>query len=135
MNPAGVVTKGPGVTTRELKDADFGVWRELLARSEQGSPYSLPEYLAALCGATGATWRVVGVFLDEQLVGGVALYETQSRAGRVVGNRTLLYYNGLVLDLPPKKFHSDRTSQMQSVLAALEQHLSGDGLRPRAAAL
>jgi hypothetical protein len=99
----------------------------MLARSEQGSPYSMPEYLAALCGATGAIWRIVGVFLDEQLVGGVALYETRSRAGRVVGNRTLLYYNGLVLDLPPKKFHSDRTSQMQSVLAALEQHLSGMG--------
>lgn len=120
-------SRGSGVTARELTEPDFRAWTDMLARSEQGAPYALPGYLSALCAATGATWRIVGAFLNGQLVGGVALYELPSRWGRVVCNRTLLYYNGIVLDLPAKKFHSDRTSQMQLVLAALEQQLRGMG--------
>ena len=77
----------------------------------QGSVYGRPEYLAALCEATGASYRIVGVFLNDQLVGGVPLYERRQRAGTIVANRTLLYYNGIVLDLPPRKFHSDATAQ------------------------
>jgi lipid II:glycine glycyltransferase (peptidoglycan interpeptide bridge formation enzyme) len=57
----------------------------------------------------------------------VPLYERRQRAGAVVANRTLLYYNGIVLDLPAKKFHSDQAAQMQSVLAALERTLADAG--------
>jgi hypothetical protein len=127
MTAASGEARSSGVIARELTEADFDAWRALLRRSEQGSAYALPEYLTALCNATGATWRIVGAFLNDQLVGGVALYETRSRAGTSVGNRTLLYYNGLVLDLPAKKFHSDRTSQMQVVLATLERKVAGMG--------
>jgi hypothetical protein len=45
----------------------------------------------------------------------------------VAANRTLLYYNGVVLGLPPRKFHSDRTAQLQSVQAALERQIAGMG--------
>jgi len=83
--------------------------------------------VAQTSGRKWSTHRIVGVFVNDQLVGGVALYETRLRTGRIVGNRTLLYYNGIVLNLPPKKFHADRTSQMQAALAAIEQHLSGMG--------
>jgi hypothetical protein len=110
---------------RELGDGEFDAWRAVLARSPQGGVYARPEYLAALCEATGARYRIIGAFLNDQLVGGAPLYERRERAGTVVANRTLLYYNGIVLDLPPKKFHSDRTAQMQSVLSALERSLAG----------
>jgi hypothetical protein len=96
----------------------------MLARSAQGSAYARPEYLEALCEATGASFRILGVFLNDQLVGGVPLYERRHRAGTLVANRTLLYYNGIVLDLPPKKFHSDQTAQLQSVLGALASSLA-----------
>lgn len=113
---------------RELGEGEFEAWRRLLADSPQGSVYALPEYLAALCEATGATFRIVGVFLDGQLVAGVPLYERSGRTGTVVANRTLLYYNGIVLNLPPRKSHADQTSQMQSALTVLEGHLAGLGL-------
>jgi len=119
--------KSSDVHVRELGEGDFDAWRAVLARSPQGGVYGLPEYLAALCEATGARYRIIGVFLNDQLVGGAPLYERRERAGTVVANRTLLYYNGIVLDLPPRKFHSDRTAQMQSVLAALERSLAGRG--------
>jgi hypothetical protein len=115
------------VHVRELGEGDFDAWRAVLARSPQGGVYGLPEYLAALCEATGARYRIIGVFLNDQLVCGAPLYERRERAGTVVTNRTLLYYNSIVLDLPPRKFHSDLTAQMQSVLAALERGLAGRG--------
>jgi hypothetical protein len=68
-------------------------------------------------------------FLNDQLVCGAPLYERRERAGTVVTNRTLLYYNSIVLDLPPRKFHSDLTAQMQSVLAALERALQAVATR------
>ena len=108
----------------ELRETELAAWCELLARSPQGSVYGHPEYLAALCDATRASFRIVGVFLNDQLVGGVPLYERRQRAGSVIANRTLLYYNGIVLDLPAKKFHSDQTAQLQSVLGALESKLA-----------
>ena len=111
----------------ELREADFDAWCALLGRSPQGGVYGRPEYLAALCEATGASYRIIGVFLDDQLVGGVPLYERRQRAGTVVANRFLLYYNSIVLDLPSRKFHSDQTAQMQSVLAALERSLADGG--------
>jgi hypothetical protein len=115
------------VRARELREADFDAWCALLGRSPQGGVYGRPEYLAALCEATGASYRIIGVFLDDQLVGGVPLYERRQRAGTVVANRFLLYYNSIVLDLPSRKFHSDQTAQMQSVLAALERSLADGG--------
>jgi CelD/BcsL family acetyltransferase involved in cellulose biosynthesis len=127
VSTAAPAAPGAAVAARELAAADFAAWRELVARSEQGGPYALPEYLAALCAAAGGSYRIVGVFLNGQLAGGLALYETASRAGRVAGNRTLLYYNGVVLGLPPKKFHSDRTAQLQSVLGALERQVASMG--------
>jgi hypothetical protein len=99
----------------------------MVAGSQWGGVYCLPEYLEALCEATGATFRIVAAFLNDELVAGVPLYERRTRSGLVVGNRTLLYYNGIVLNLPARKYHSDETSLTQTVLAALEQELSALG--------
>ena len=124
MSASDTAARTSSVQVRELRETELDAWCALLARSPQGSVYAQPVYLAALCEATGASYRIIGAFLNDQLVGGVPLYERHRRAGAVVANRTLLYYNGIVLDLPAKKFHSDQTALTQSVLAALERGLS-----------
>jgi Acetyltransferase (GNAT) domain len=115
------------VVTRELLPSDYNEWSELVAQSEHGSVYALPAYLEALCRATGAGFRIAGVYLDGRLAGGVPLYERRARSGSYVANRLLLYYNGIVLHLPEKKFPSDATSQELGVLQALADDL---GRRP-----
>lgn len=115
------------VQTRELAPADYEAWRGLVAASASGSVYALPEYLTALCRATGASFRIVGAFLDGRLVGGVPLYESRARSGTTVANRLLLYYNGLVLGLPLRKYHSDQVAQELQVLEALAQDLESHG--------
>jgi hypothetical protein len=115
------------VLARELREAEFATWTALLGRSAQGSVYGHPEYLSALCEATGARFRIIGVFLNDQLVGGLPLYERRQRTGTIASNRPLLYYNGIVLDLPPKKFHSDQTAQMQAVLVQIERSITARG--------
>jgi len=111
----------------ELASSEYGEWSQLVALSEQGSVYALPAYLEALCRATNARFRIVAAFLDDQLVGGVPLFERRSRAGTYVANRLLLYYNGIVLRLPPKKWQSDRATLNTLVLDALATDLEQRG--------
>lgn len=127
MAAAPSVSDAGRVHARELEPGDYKAWSGLVAASAQGSVYALPEYLSALCAAAGGSFRIVGVFLDDHLVGGVPLYERRARAGVYVANRSLLYYNGIVLQLPPRKFASDRTAQALSVLEALRRDLEGRG--------
>jgi hypothetical protein len=128
MTSATVAEGGtPELQVRSLASADHAEWRALLARSEQGSVYALPEYLDSLSRATGGNSRLVGAWLYGRLVAGLPIYELPGRFGPVATNRTLLYYNGLVLDLPPRKSHADQTSQMQAVLAAIERFVAGLG--------
>ncbi len=113
----------PKITTRILSSGEYPAWNSLVADSVHGSPYSTPEYLAILCGATGARFDIVGVFKREEMIGGVGLYQTDSPAGMVVSNRLLLYYNGLVLKDLDSRYPSLRTSRQLEVLTALEQYL------------
>ena len=109
---------------RELRETEYDAWRQLVAASDQGSVYALPEYLDVLCEATDARFRIVGVFANDRLVGGVPLYERRSHVGLCVENRLLLHYNGIVLGLPPKKSPADQTAQTLAVLGSLEHHLA-----------
>jgi len=127
MAPAPTGSSANRVHARELEPGEHTAWRRLVAASTQGSVYALPEYLSALCAAAGGSYRIVGVFLGDHLAGGVPLYERRARAGVYVANRLLLYYNGIVLGLPPKKFPSDRTAQALAALETLRKHLAGRG--------
>jgi Acetyltransferase (GNAT) domain len=120
----GSAAKSTRVATRELSSADFDAWIALVAASDHGSVYALPAYLDALCRVTRASFRIVGAFLDDRLVGGIPLFERRARSGTVVANRLLLYYNGVVLHLPPKKAPSDATAQELIVLQALVDDLA-----------
>lgn len=83
--------------TEFLTDGQYDIWNELVAESPQGSIYSTPEYLAALCESAGGDFRILACFKGDQIVGGVGLYEIKSRLGTYVSNRLLLYYNGVVI--------------------------------------
>lgn len=108
-----------GVAVRRLTDTDYETWNDLVARSPEGSIYAVPEYLAALCEATGGAFRILGAFRGEELVGGVPLYEESGRWGTVVSTRLLLYYCGPVLRSYETKYPSQQTARQLKVLEAL----------------
>lgn len=114
----------PAITTRFLGEADYEGWRTLVAQSAEGSPYYLPEYLDALCRATGGYFRILGAERNGELLGGVTLYTETSRWGRYISPRLLLYYNGFVLKPHSGKYPSEGASRRIKILTALEEALS-----------
>lgn len=112
------------ITTRFLGEADYDAWKALVSQSAEGSPYYLPEYLDALCQATGGSFRVLAAERSGELLGGISLYEQVSRWGRFVAPRLLLYYNGFVLKPHAGKYPSEGAAQRIKILAALEEALS-----------
>lgn len=115
------------LATSLLGESKYPEWNDFVAKSPAGSVYANTEYLSTLCRATGGVFRVLGAYRGDQLCGGIALYEKKSRAGVVLSNRLLLYYNGFVLAPPTSSYPSERTSRDLAVLAALEAWLSRAG--------
>lgn len=111
---------GDKVTTRFLGADEYPEWTTFVADAPAGSIYSLPQYLDALCTATGGSFRVLAAECNGRIEGGIALYEF---AGRCLP-RLLLYYNGIVLadhDNPRSLKH---TEARLHTLGALERALS-----------
>src|SRR5258706_1911018 len=95
-----------------LTESEYDAWHALVAESPQGSVYSTPQYLAALCEAAGGRFRILAVRRGDDLAGGVAIYERPVEGGLRVTPRPLLYYNGLVLREHPTRYPSQRTSRL-----------------------
>jgi hypothetical protein len=115
------------ITTRILDENQYESWNDLVSGSPQGSIYSRPEYLDIICSTAGGRFRIFGCFKGDEIVGGVGVYENNSRFGQIVTNRLLLYYNGIVLCPMNSSYPSQRTSKEIEILAALESRLSGMG--------
>jgi hypothetical protein len=115
------------VRVEPLRQSELADWARLVRSSPQGTVYALPCYLAALCGAAGGRFVVLGVWHGEELAGGVALYECDSRYGRFVAPRLLLYYNGPVLRSYGTRYPSEQTARHLKTLAALEQAITARG--------
>jgi hypothetical protein len=115
----------PGILVRQLGEPEYEAWEDLVAQSAEGSIYAAPEYLAALCEATGGTFRIVGAFRGDELVGGVPLYEERRFWGTLVAPRLLLYYCGPVLGRHETKYPSQRTARRVEILQALVEALGG----------
>jgi CelD/BcsL family acetyltransferase involved in cellulose biosynthesis len=114
-------------TTHTLEAAEYPAWERFVAESVDGSVYSLPSYLEVLCAATGASYRVLAVLRDGEIVGGIALYVSPSPVGPYVAPRLLLYYNGLVLTRSSSKYPSQRTSLSLHIMESLETALRDEG--------
>jgi len=110
-----------------LKETEYEEWNDFVAKSPDGSIYSTPEYLDVLCGVTSANFKILAVTRNDEIFGGIALYERPSRFGTYVAPRLLLYYNGLVLKDFETKYPSKQTSRRLEIMAALEEHLSKAG--------
>lgn len=115
---------GTPVTTRYLAEGAYPAWAELVMSSPDGSVYSLPAYLDALCTATGGSYRVLAAERDGRLVGGIALYRQTSVFGNFVSPRLLLYYNGIVLAPHEANSPAQRIEWHLHTLAALERALA-----------
>jgi hypothetical protein len=115
------------VIARELGPHEHAIWLALVAGSPEGGIYSDPRYLAALCEATGAVSRIIGLFRGDRLEGGVALLEREGAGGRSVAPRLLLYYAGPVLAPHDSTYPSERTSRHLEALGVLIRHLEGMG--------
>ncbi len=103
----------------ELAATDYPAWERFVADAPGGSVYALPRYLEVLCEVTNARLRVVAASRGGELLGGVALYERNSVAGRYVAPRLLLYYNGPVLARGASRYPSERTSLHLKLVEAL----------------
>ncbi len=112
------------ISVRNLQESEYSSWENLVSTSPQGSIYSLPQYLEVLSSVGGGSFRIVGAFKNDELVGGVGLYERKGLSGTVVSNRLLLYYNGIVLKNHPSRYPSESTSFELEILSALEASLS-----------
>lgn len=110
----------PEAKVRFLGEEEHERWARFVASSSAGSLYAIPEYLAALCEATGGSFRVLAAEKGNDLLGGVALYEERSRFGAFVSDRRLLYYNGLVLRDYDTKYPSVRTARQLDTMGLLE---------------
>jgi hypothetical protein len=116
-----------GVRAEPLAEADFGAWARLVAESPDGSIYSLPDYLDVLCSTAGGRFRILGVRQGNELTGGVAFYERDSRYGPYVAPRRLLHYNGLVLRRYVTRYPSEQTARHLKIMAAIAEALPAHG--------
>jgi hypothetical protein len=112
------------VRVEQLREGDFGEWERLVRESPDATVYALPGYLAALCEAAGGRYAVLGARRGDELAGGVALYESDSRYGPFVAPRLLLYYNGPVLRRYDTHYPSEQTARHLKTLGALERAIS-----------
>jgi hypothetical protein len=101
-------------------------WSRFVAASPTGSAYSLPAYLDALGGAVGGRHRVLAVRKGDDLVGGIAVYERETRLGTTVRPRLLLFYNGVVLRQEATAYPSERSSRLVRVTDALAAALEAE---------
>jgi len=121
--PQGSTPLASGITTRFLAPAEHPRWAALVEQSADGSAYSLPAYLDALCAATGGSYRILVAERDHDIVGGIALYEERGRFGRIISPRLLLYCNGLVRKPHPTKTPGQENAWHVQTLTAIEQAL------------
>jgi hypothetical protein len=107
------------VRTETLRESQFDDWHTLVAHSPDGSVYSEPRYLDTLCASAGGRFRVIVARRGDECLGGVALYERDSRCSAFVSQRLLLYYNSVVLRRWDTKYPSLQTSRHVAALDAL----------------
>jgi len=111
------------IKLREMVQREYDSWNRLVGVSPSGSVYALPAYLDVLCSSTGGSFSILGVFRGSELVGGMPLYGEQSRGGRMIYNRLLLYYLSPVIREYSGQHPYERTSRHLAILRAIEEYL------------
>ncbi|MHB0879239.1 MAG: GNAT family N-acetyltransferase, partial [Anaerolineae bacterium] len=110
---------------RYLSEADYPAWDRFVDGSTHGGVYSTTGFLRALCAVAGTKFEVLAVWKGSEIHGGVALHFTDSKYGRLVQPRGLLYYNGLVLRDFASKHPGEAASRNLEILRAVAAELEG----------
>lgn len=110
--------------SKYLQETDYDSWNEFVASSPDGSIYSTPEYLDVLCEVVGGRFSILAILQNDEIVGGVALYENDSRFGIYVSPRLLLYYNGLILKHFDTKYPSKNEGRQIEIMSIIAEKLS-----------
>lgn len=110
-----------------VRESGYDEWLKFVAASPEGTIYALPNYLAALGRADGGRYTLLGIRRGDELAGGVALYEKDTRSGPCVFPRPLLYYNGILLRRFDTRYPSERTSRYLKTIEVLEPTLRQRG--------
>ncbi len=110
-----------------LPESEFDGWESFVTGSPQGSIYSRASYLNVLCTTAGGSFRILACKRGDEIVGGIALYETSQKFGRAVTSRLLLYYNGIVLKEHSTKYPSMCSSRDLAIFSELIKSLDSSG--------
>jgi len=111
-------------TVKYLSENEFEQWDSFVVSSPDGSIYNMAQYLDVFCDVTSAQFKILAVLKNDDIFGGIALYERRSRLGTFVSPRLFLYYNGFVLKDFETHYPSKRTGRQIEVMSLLEKHLS-----------
>jgi hypothetical protein len=104
------------LSVRTIPETHYDQWSRFVAGCASGSLYALPEYLEILCEATGASYSILGVYSEDQLIGGCPVYLTRAEYGIISKDRPLLAYNGPVIN-DHGMGHPQHSAQVASLLA------------------
>ena len=125
----------PDIITSPIAETDYaGV--EFVRGGGAHGEYARTEYLDALSTATGGRFAYWACDRAKQLLGGVGLYEENTRFGRLVSPRLLLTTTAPCYATHDSKYPSEQTSRSLKTLTALESELRAAGygqirLKPR----
>lgn len=112
------------IDTKYLDQSEYDRWNSFVNESTYGSIYSTTEYLDILCEVTNGNFKILVAKQEDEIIGGIGLYENKSPQGIYISPRLLLYYNGIVLRDYKTKYPSQLTSRHIAILTALEKTLS-----------
>jgi len=102
-----------------LEGNDLAAWDALVDRSAHATVFQSARWTSALAEAFGRRGRVLGVFRNGVLVGGVPIYERRV-AGLVMTNPPVVAgYAGALVDLPEYERAGRAISESEQILEAL----------------
>lgn len=126
----GRINMAAALHVRDVLPAEYADWRRVLAASEEGSPYQLPEYLNALAEATNGQCRLLGAFRHGELVGGMGLYlQHVTLGGTQATSRLLLYYNGPFVQPCLSQHPHKQEKHRRDIHRAIESQVHNAGYR------
>ena len=106
-------------TTKPVSEEEYLRWNKINDQSPQGSIYSSVDYLDILCTVTCGKFDIIGVYNNDELVGGIALYEKQIKRKKIISDRLLLFYNGIIIKRYKSKYPYKNISRHTKICDAI----------------
>lgn len=108
-----------------LDSSEYEKWDKFVDESQHGSIYSKSYFLEAISQVYNADFRILSVFRNDDLVGGMGVYFNKTKYGDTIHIPPLLYYNGLVIRDFPTKYPSISTYKQLEIINAIIDELEG----------